>query len=57
MTYNFLKTSDQGTITALLSQGYKMLHKDGEVATFLNDHTLHFNDKNNKVQYSNILTF
>ena len=57
MTYNFLKSSDQETITALLSQGYKMLHKDGDVVTFLNDHTLRFDDKKYKVQYSNILTF
>ena len=57
MSYNFLKTSDQETITILLSQGYKLLQKDGDVATFLNDHTLRFDDKNYKVQYSNILTF
>ena len=56
MTYNFLKTSDHETIAALLSQGYKMLHKDGDVATFLNDQTLRFDDKKYKVQYSNILT-
>lgn len=57
MNYNFLKTSDQETITTLLSQGYKLLQKNGDVATFLNDHTLRFDDKNYKVQYSNILTF
>lgn len=55
MNYNFLKTSDEETITTLLSQGYKMIQKDGDVATFLNDKTLRFDDKNNKIQYSNIL--
>mgnify|MGYP000946199277 CR=1 FL=1 len=55
MTYNFLKTSDEETIATLLSQGYKMIQKDGDVATFLNDKTLRFDDKQCKVQYSNML--
>lgn len=57
MNYNFLKTSDQETIATLLSHGYKMIHKDGDIVTFLNNRALCFDDKKYKVQYSNMLTF
>lgn len=55
MKYNFIKTSDQETYEKLLAEGFKLVSQDGNVATFLNDHTLTFENTNNKIQYSNIL--
>lgn len=57
MFYNFIRTSDKSTISALQKQGFKMIQKDGTVATFLNDHSLTFDDTNKKIQYTNMLTF
>ena len=57
MKYNFIKTSDKETKGKLLKEGFKLVSQDGNVYTFLNDHALTFEDKNKKIQYSNILTF
>ena len=56
MFYNFIKTSDQSTISALKKQGFKLIQEDEGVATFLNDHSLTF-ENTDKVQYTNMLTF
>lgn len=55
MKYNFLKTSDEETKKYLLKRGYKLVSKDEKVWTFINDHSLTFDNTNNKIQYSNIL--
>ena len=57
MKYNFIKTSDQETREKLLAEGFKLVSQDGNVATFLNDHSLTFDYTNKKFQYSNMLTF
>lgn len=56
MKYNFLKTSDEETKKYLLKRGYKLVSQDEKVCTFINDHSLTFDNTNNKIQYSNILT-
>ena len=53
----FIKTKDEETKNILLSLGYKLQSKDGEIYTFLNDNTLSFDDKKLKITYSNMLTF
>lgn len=53
----FIKTKDEETKNMLLSLGYKLQSKDGEIYTFLNDKALSFDDKKLKVTYSNVLTF
>jgi hypothetical protein len=53
----FIKTKDEETKNILLSLGYKMQSKDGDIYTFLNDKTLSFDDKKLKVTYSDVLTF
>lgn len=53
----FIKTRDEETKNALLSLGYTLQSKDGEIYTFLNDKTLSFDDKKLKVTYSDVLTF
>ena len=55
MKYNFIKTSCEETKENLLKEGFKLVSQDGNVYTFLNDHALTFEDKNNKIQYSNML--
>lgn len=57
MKYNFIKTSDKETKENLLMEGFKLVSQDGNVATFLNNHSLTFENTNNKIQYSNMLTF
>lgn len=57
MKYNFIKTSDKETKERLLKEGFKLVSQDGNVATFLNNHSLTFENTNNKIQYSNMLTF
>ena len=57
MKYNFIKTSDKETIDTLLAEGFKLVSQDGDVVTFLNDHSLTFDNTNKKFQYSNMLTF
>lgn len=56
MKYNFIKTSDEETKELLLKENYKLVSQDENVYTFLNDHALTFEDKNKKIQYSNILS-
>lgn len=57
MKYNFIKTSDKETKENLLKEGFKLVFQDGNVATFVNNHSLTFENTNNKIQYSNMLTF
>lgn len=57
MKYNFIKTSDEETKENLLKEGFKLVSQDGNVVTFLNNHSLTFENTNNKIQYSNMLTF
>lgn len=57
MKYNFIKTSDSETREKLISEGFKLISQDGNVATFLNDRTLTFDNTSEKIQYSNMLTF
>lgn len=57
MKYNFIKTSDKETKENLLKEGFKLVSQDGNVATFLNNHSLTFENTNNKIQCSNMLTF
>lgn len=57
MKYNFIKTSDKETKEKLLKEGFNLVSQDGNVATFLNSHSLTFENTNNKIQYSNMLTF
>ena len=57
MKYNCIKTSDKETKENLLKEGFKLVSQDGNVATFLNNHSLTFENTNNKIQYSNMLTF
>ncbi len=56
MKDNFIKTSDEVTKNKLLNEGFKLISQDGNVYTFLNDHALTFEDKNKKIQYSNMLS-
>lgn len=56
MKYNFIKTSDKETKENLLKEGFKLVSQDGNVYTFLNDHALTFEDKTQKIQYSNMLS-
>ena len=53
----FIKTKDEETKNTLLSLGYILQSKDGDIYTFLNDKTLSFDNKKLKVTYSNVLTF
>lgn len=57
MKYNFIKTSDKETKENLLKEGFKLVSQDGNVATFVNNHSLTFENTYNKIQYSNMLTF
>ena len=57
MKYNFIKTYDKETKEKLLKEGFKLVSQDGNVATFVNNHSLIFENTNNKIQYSNMLTF
>ena len=55
MKYNFLRTSDEDKKNKLIKEGFKLISQDGNVFTFMNNRTLTFEDKNNKIQYSNML--
>lgn len=57
MKYNFIKTSDKETKEKLLKEGFKLVSQDGNVVTFVNNHSLTFENTNNKIQCSNMLTF
>ena len=50
MKYNFLKTSDIETKNRLLEAEFKLVSQEGNVFTFINDHSLTFEDKNNNVR-------
>lgn len=56
--FNFIRTSDKDTINLLYEQGFQLLSKDGECATFINE-TNKLNFDNNidksKLQYTNML--
>lgn len=56
MKYNFIKTTDEETKSNLLRSGFKLVSQNGGMYVFLNDHSLVFDDKKIKIQYSNILT-
>lgn len=55
--YNFIRTSDKETKEKLLSEGFELVSRDGDVATFLNNRSLTFDNTNQKIQYTNMLTF
>lgn len=55
--YNFIRTSDKEIKEKLLSEGFELVSQDGDVATFLNNHSLTFDNTNQKIQYTNMLTF
>lgn len=57
MKYNFICTSDEETKNKLLSEGFQLVSQDGNMAIFMNDYTLTFDKTNNKIQYTNMLTF
>lgn len=54
MKQNFIKTTDAETKNKLIAEGFKLVSQDGNVFTFINDHSLTFEDKS-KIQYSNML--
>lgn len=56
MNYNFIKTDDIETKNYLENIGFKLISQEKNLYTFLNDNKLCFNNKNLKIQYSNILT-
>lgn len=53
--FNFIRTSDPGTKTLLIKEGFQLVSDDGKYATFVNDcnKKLTFDDK--KIQYTNML--
>lgn len=54
MKQNFIKTIDIETKDKLLAVGFKLVSQDGNVFTFLNDHSLTFENIDKlKIQYSN----
>ena len=55
--YNFIRTSDKEIKEKLLSDGFELVSQDGDVVTFLNNHSLTFDNTNQKIQYTNMLTF
>lgn len=57
MKYNFIRTTDEDTKNTLVREGFKLVSRDGNSFTFLNDKALSFDHTNKKIQYSNILTF
>ena len=59
MKQNFIKTTDESTAKKLLSEGFKLVSKYGNVYTFLNDvsENFHFEDIDRKhIAYSDILS-
>lgn len=55
MKYKFIKTSDENTKSELLDAGFELITQEGSVFVFLNNHIVTFEDKNKKIQYSNML--
>lgn len=54
MKYNFIRTSDEETKNKLIKENFKLVSQDGNMYTFINDHSLTFDDRS-KIQYTNIL--
>lgn len=57
MKYNFIKSSDQSTITALLQLGFQQVDEQNGVFTFINSDKIQFSNEidKSKIQYSNML--
>lgn len=57
MKYNFIKSSDQLTITALLQLGFQKVDEQNGVSTFINTDKIQFSNviDQSKIQYSNML--
>ena len=55
--FNFIRTSDDETMKLLISQGFKLMSNDGNIATFINDASkMNFdNIDKSKLQYTNML--
>lgn len=55
--FNFIRTSDDETMKLLISQGFKLMSNDGNIATFINDVSkMNFdNIDKSKLQYTNML--
>lgn len=57
---NFIKTTDKETADKLIEAGFKLMSKDGNVYTFLNEITNNFNFEEvdqKKMAYTNTLSF
>ena len=58
MRQNFIKTTDNSTAKKMISEGFKLVSKVGQVYTFLNDvpENFHFDGIDKKhIAYSNVL--
>lgn len=57
MKYNFIKSSDQFTITTLLQLGFQKVDEQNGVSTFINTDKIQFSNgiDQSKIQYSNML--
>lgn len=53
----FIKASDENTKKELLRLGFTMITEDENMAVFLNNRPIAFDNKKIKVAYSNTLTF
>lgn len=53
----FIKVSDDDTKKELIRLGFTKISEDENMAVFLNDRPLTFDNKKMKVAYSNVLTF
>lgn len=59
MKQNFIKTTDESTAKKMISEGFKLVSKIGQVYTFLNDipETFCFDSIDKKhIAYSNMLS-
>ena len=54
---NFIICNDKDTVETLLVKGYKMLYENNNNFVFINNHTLDFCDLNNKIVFTDRLTF
>lgn len=57
MKYNFIKSSDQSTITSLLQLGFQQVDEQNGIFTFINSDKIQFSNEidKSKIQYSNML--
>lgn len=55
MMEKFIKTSDPKTKETLLQLGYQLISDINGIATFLNESKIVFDQKDQKVIYSNLL--